>query len=83
MLVLLDDDQGRMTLQRLRPWHRMLARTQAARLDRELAGGASPALSRCAAWRCSASWWPTALARSTARPAGMIWAPSSNGRPAR
>jgi len=42
MLVLLDDDRGRMTLRRLRPWHRMLARSQATRLDRELAAGASP-----------------------------------------
>ena len=42
MLILLDDDRGRMTLRRLRPWHRMLARSQAARLDRELAAGASP-----------------------------------------
>ena len=25
MYVLLDDDQGRLTFRRLRPWHRMLA----------------------------------------------------------
>jgi len=42
MHVLLDDDLGRLTLRRLRPWHRMLARCRAARLDRELADGASP-----------------------------------------
>jgi hypothetical protein len=42
MHVLLDDDQGRLTLRRLRSWHKMLARSRAARLDRELAGGASP-----------------------------------------
>ena len=40
--VLLHDDQGRLTLGRLRPWHRVLARCAAARLDRELAAGASP-----------------------------------------
>jgi hypothetical protein len=40
--VLLRDDLGRLTLRRLRPWHRMLARYAAARLDRELAAGASP-----------------------------------------
>lgn len=42
MHVLLDDDQGRLRLQRLRPWHLMLARFMAARLDRELADGTSP-----------------------------------------
>jgi hypothetical protein len=40
--VLLCDDLGYLTLERLRPWHRMLARCDAARLDRELAAGASP-----------------------------------------
>ena len=39
--VLLGDDQGRLT-RRLRPWHRVLARCAAARLDRELAADASP-----------------------------------------
>src|SRR5580698_188869 len=42
MHVLLEDDQGRLRLQRLRPWHPMLARFLAARLDRELADGTSP-----------------------------------------
>jgi hypothetical protein len=42
MHVLLDDDRGRLTVRRLRPWERVLARSQAARLDRELAEGASP-----------------------------------------
>jgi hypothetical protein len=42
MHVLLDDDRGQLTVGRLRPWHRMLARAQATRLDRELAAGASP-----------------------------------------
>jgi hypothetical protein len=40
--VLLRDDLGRLTLRRLRPWHWLLARCAAARLDRELAAGASP-----------------------------------------
>jgi hypothetical protein len=40
--VLLRDDLGQLTLRRLRPWHRVLARSAAARLDRELAAGASP-----------------------------------------
>ena len=40
--VLLHDDRGVLTLRRLRPWHRMLARCAAARLDRQLAAGTSP-----------------------------------------
>jgi hypothetical protein len=40
--VLLRDDLGRLTLRRLRPWHRVLARCAAARLDRELAAGTPP-----------------------------------------
>jgi len=40
--VLLQDDRGRLILGRLRPWHHVLARCAAPRLDRELAAGASP-----------------------------------------
>jgi hypothetical protein len=40
MHVLLDDELGRLTIRRLRPWHRWLARGLAARLDRQLADGA-------------------------------------------
>jgi hypothetical protein len=43
--VLLHDDLGVLTLRRLRPWHRVAARCAAARLDRELAAGASPEVS--------------------------------------
>ena len=42
MQVLLDDDLGRLTLRRLQPWHRLLARGLATRLDRQLAEGARP-----------------------------------------
>lgn len=42
MHVLLEDDLGRLTLRPLRPWHRLLARCRAARLDRELAAGTRP-----------------------------------------
>jgi hypothetical protein len=49
--VLLQDDQGQLTLGRLRPWHRVLARCAASRLDRELAAGASPESSPCLAAR--------------------------------
>ena len=42
MHVLLEDDLGRLTLRRLRPWDRIMARCLATRLDRELARGARP-----------------------------------------
>jgi hypothetical protein len=51
MHVLLADDQGHLRLQRLRPWHPMLARLLAARLDRELAEGTSPEASASLAAR--------------------------------
>jgi len=51
MHVLVHDDLGRLTLRRLRPWHRVLARSRAARLDRELAGGVSPEASATLAAR--------------------------------
>ena len=52
--VLLHDDLDRLTLRRLRPWHRMLARATAARLDRELAAGTSPETSATLAARATA-----------------------------
>jgi hypothetical protein len=42
MHVLLDDDLGRLTLRRVRPWHRLMARGLGTRLDRQLAAGAPP-----------------------------------------
>ncbi len=42
MHVLLDDDLGRLTVRRVSPWHRLLARVRGASLDRQLAGGARP-----------------------------------------
>jgi hypothetical protein len=42
MHVLLDDDLGRLTLRRLRPWHQLLAHCLAARLDCDLAEGIRP-----------------------------------------
>src|ERR1700760_4178092 len=42
MHILLDDDLGRLTVQRLRPWHRLLARCLAPRLDRRLGDGGRP-----------------------------------------
>jgi len=51
MNVLLYDDLGRLTLRRLRPWHRVLARSQAAQLDRKLADGMNPEASATLAVR--------------------------------
>jgi len=51
MYVLIDDDRAGLALRRLRPWHQMLARYQADRLDRELAEGASPEASAALAAR--------------------------------
>jgi len=51
MYVLIDDDRAGLALQRLRPWHRLLASCQAGRLDRELAEGASPEASTALAAR--------------------------------
>ena len=51
MHVLIDDDLGRLTLRRLRPWHRMAARCRAPQLDRELADGTSPEASASLAAR--------------------------------
>jgi hypothetical protein len=53
MHVLLDDERGQLTLKRLWPWHQILARSQAARLDRALAEGASPEASASLAARAA------------------------------
>jgi len=53
MHALLDDDRGQLTLKRLWPWHQILARSQAARLDRALAEGASPEASASLAARAA------------------------------
>jgi hypothetical protein len=53
MLVLLDDDRGQLIMKRLWPWHQILARGQAARLDRALAEGASPEASASLAARAA------------------------------
>ncbi len=42
MHVLVEDNQGSLSIRQLRPWDRIMARCLAARLDRELAGGARP-----------------------------------------
>lgn len=42
MHILTDDDLGRLTLRRLWPWHRLLARCLAPSLDQQLADGVRP-----------------------------------------
>ena len=51
MHVLIDDDLGRLTLRRLWPWHRLLARCLAPSLDRQLADGVRPEASAVLAAR--------------------------------
>jgi hypothetical protein len=91
--VLLRDDLGRLTLRRLRPWHRMLARYAAARLDRELAAGASPETSASLAARAMqltstkvrrdlATSVQRILAATGQPPAAPLW-PAAAVRPAR
>jgi hypothetical protein len=51
MHVLLDDERGQLILKRLWPWHQVLARGQATRLDCALAAGTSPEASASLAAR--------------------------------
>jgi hypothetical protein len=53
MLVLLDDDRGQLSVKRIWPWHQILARLQAARLDRALAEGTRPEASASLAARAA------------------------------
>ena len=81
MHVLLDDDLGRLTVRPLRPWHRMLARVLAARLDRQLADGARPETSAILAARAmflTSAGFRRALAASLRR----ILAASASASPA-
>lgn len=82
MHILLDDDLGRLTVRRLRPWHRWMARGMAARLDRELADGARPEASAILAARAmfltSAGFrraLATSLRRILATAAGVAYPP--------
>jgi hypothetical protein len=42
LYVLVTDDSGRLILRKPRPWHRLLARLRASKLDKALARGADP-----------------------------------------
>jgi hypothetical protein len=84
MHVLLDDDIGRLTVRRLRPWHRWLARGLAARLDRRLAEGVPPEASAILAARAmflTSVRYRRALAASLRRILVAAAAASPDARP--
>ncbi|HLN69626.1 MAG TPA: hypothetical protein VK280_20440 [Streptosporangiaceae bacterium] len=81
MHVLLDDDRGGLTVRRLSPWERVLARSQAARLDRELAEGASPEANATLAAR-AARLTSTEFRRDLAASLRRILAAAGEPRPA-
>ena len=84
MHVLLDDDLGRLTVRRLRPWHRWLARGLAARLDRQLAEGARPEASAILAARAmflTSAGFRRGLGREPAADSGSAASASPDGRP--
>ena len=80
MHVLLDDDLGRLTVRRVSPWHRLLARVLAASLDRRLADGTRPEASAVLAARAMAltsAGYRRALAASLRRMLAASVAPPS------
>ena len=84
MHVLLDDNLGRLTVRRLRPWHRMLARVLAVRLDHQLAEGARPETSAVLAARAmflTSVGFRRALAASLRRILAAAASPVPDGPP--
>jgi hypothetical protein len=84
MHVLLDDDLGRLTVRRLQPWHRWLARGLAARLDRQLVEGARPEASAILAARAmflTSAGFRRALAASLRRLLAASASPDGPLRP--
>src|ERR1700724_1302543 len=84
MHVLLDDDLGRLTVRRLRPWHRMLAGGLATRLDRQLAEGVPPEASAILAARAmflTSVGFRRALAASLRRILAVSASPDARPRP--
>jgi len=84
MHVLLDDDLGRLTVRRVSPWHQLLARALAARLDRQLAGGARPeadALLAARAMVLTSAGYRRALAASLRRMLAASVAPGARSLP--
>jgi hypothetical protein len=86
MHVLLDDDLGRLTIRRVSPWHRLLARGRAASLDRQLAGGARPEANAVLAVRAmvlTSAGYRRALAANLRRMLAASVSPQALGRPVR
>jgi hypothetical protein len=84
MHVLLDDDLGCLTVHRVSPWHRLLARVLAVRLDRQLASGTPPeanALLAARAMFLTSARYRRALARSLRRMLAASVVPSARPRP--
>jgi hypothetical protein len=84
MHVLLDDELGRLTVRRVSPWHRLLARVLAASLDRQLADGARPERSAVLAARAMAltsAGYRRALAGSLRRMLAASAAPGTRPLP--
>jgi hypothetical protein len=84
MHVLLDDDLGRLTVRRVRLWHRMLARGLATRLDRQLAEGVPPEASAILAARAmflTSVGFRRALAASLRRILAASASPDARPRP--
>ena len=83
MHILLEDDLGRLTLRRLRPWDRIMARCLAVRLDRDLARGARPETNAglaARAVRLTSMKCRRELAESLQRILGAVLPASSCGR---
>jgi len=84
MHVLLEDDSGRLTLRRVTPWHRLLARGLAASLDCQLARGARPEANAVLAARAmilTSAGYRRGLAASLQRLTAAAVSPRTRPRP--
>ena len=84
MHVLIDDDLGRLTLRRLWPWHRLLARCLAPSLDQQLADGVRPEASAALAARAmvlTSDRYRCGLAASLRRMLAASASPHARPRP--
>ena len=84
MHVLIDDDLGLLTIRRLWPWHRLLARCLAPNLDRQLADGTRPEASAVLAARAmvlTSVRYRRGLAASLRRTLAASMSPQARPRP--
>jgi hypothetical protein len=84
MHVLIDDDLGLLTIRRLWPWHRLLARCLAPNLDRQLADGTRPEASAVLAARAmvlTSVRYRRGLAASLRRTLAASMSPQASPRP--